>query len=103
MAIQGLGNMTEAELHEEVQKGGRFVVFSYCISILIMTFRRSSEVHFIRAGEGTFGKSLPYTALSLALGWWGIPWGFIYTPMALFQNLSGGKDVTREVLSSLQR
>ena len=103
MAIQGLGNMTEAELHEEVQKGGRFVVFSYCISILIMTFRRSSDIHFIRAGEGTFGKSLPYTALSLALGWWGIPWGFIYTPMALFQNLSGGKDVTREVLSSLQR
>ena len=103
MAIQGLGNMTGAELHEEVQRGGRFVVFSYCISILIMTFRRSSDIHFIRAGEGTFGKSLPYTALSLALGWWGIPWGFIYTPMALFQNLSGGKDVTREVLSSLQR
>ena len=103
MAIQGLGNMTGAELHEEVQKGGRFVVFSYCISILIMTFRRSSDIHFIRAGEGTFGKSLPYTALSLALGWWGIPWGFIYTPMALFQNLSGGKDVTAEVLSAMRR
>lgn len=100
-AIQGMDNMTVGQLQEELRRGGRFVVFEYCVSILVMTFKRSSDVYFIRAGEGTAGKSIGYTLLSLFLGWWGIPWGFIYTPMVLFTNLGGGKDVTEAVVSSL--
>lgn len=100
-AIQGMDNMTVGQLQEELRRGGRFVVFEYCVSILVMTFKRSSDVYFIRAGEGTMGKSIGYTLLSLFLGWWGIPWGFIYTPMVLFTNLGGGKDVTEAVVSSL--
>lgn len=99
--IQGVDGLTVAQLQDELQRGGRFVVFEYCISILVMTFRRSSDVYFIRAGEGTAGKSLGYTLLSLFLGWWGIPWGFIYTPMVLFTNLGGGRDVTEQVVSAL--
>jgi hypothetical protein len=99
--IQGVENMTVAQLQDELGRGGRFVVFEYCISILVMTFRRSSDVYFIRAGESTTGKSIGYTLLSLFLGWWGFPWGFIYTPMCLATNLGGGKDVTEAVVSSL--
>ncbi|QSQ28043.1 hypothetical protein JY651_09235 [Pyxidicoccus parkwayensis] len=93
--------MTVGQLQDELRQGGRFVVFEYCISIVVMTFKRSSDVYFIRAGEGTTGKSIGYTLVSLLLGWWGIPWGFIYTPMALITNLGGGKDVTEAVVSSL--
>lgn len=99
--IQGVENMTVAQLQEELGRGGKFVVFEYCISILVMTFRRSSDVYFIRAGESTTSKSIGYTLLSLFLGWWGIPWGFIYTPMCLVTNLGGGKDVTEAVVSSM--
>ncbi|WP_163998282.1 hypothetical protein [Pyxidicoccus caerfyrddinensis] len=99
--IQGVENMTVGQLQEELSRGGRFVVFEYCVSILVMTFRRSSDVYFIRAGEGTAGKSIGYTLLSLVLGWWGFPWGLIYTPMCLATNLGGGKDVTETVVSSL--
>lgn len=88
--------MSDALIREEVGKGAKFVVFEYAISILIMTFKRSSDVHFIRAGEGTFGKALPYTALTLFAGWWGIPWGPIYSVMALVTNLGGGRDVTAQ-------
>ena len=35
-----------------------------------------------------------YTLVSLVFGWWGFPFGLIYTPMALITNLSGGRDVT---------
>lgn len=101
MAIQGLENVTVAELQTEIDRGGKFVVFEYCVSVLIMTFRRSSDIHFIRAGEGTFGKSFPFTLISLMFGWWGFPWGFIYTPMALFTNLNGGKDVTQNVMGAI--
>ena len=98
MAIQGIEGLSQAELQSELAKGGRFVVFSYCISLLVVTFQRSSEVHFIRAGESAFAKSLPYTLLSLFLGWWGFPFGLIFTPMAIYSNLTGGKDVTAQVL-----
>jgi hypothetical protein len=49
-----------AQVEEEIRKGGRFVCFPYCISLLIVTLRRTSVIHFIRAGEGTLGKSWPY-------------------------------------------
>jgi len=102
MAIVGLGNLTLEDLRLELARGGRFVVFLYCISILIMTFKRPSDVHFVRSGESTLGRSLGYTLLSLVLGWWGFPWGPIYTIEALFTNLGGGKDVTAEVVASLR-
>lgn len=103
MAIRGLEGMSGADLERELERGARFVVFEYCISVLIMSFKRSSDIHFIRPGEGTFFPGLPYTALSLLLGWWGFPWGLIYTPMAVITNLSGGKTVTQEVLAHMQQ
>lgn len=98
MAIQGLPKgMTVSQMREEIAKGARFVVFEYTISVLIMTFKRGSDIHYIPAGEGTFGKSAPYTLLTLVAGWWGIPWGPVYSIMCLVTNLGGGKDVTKEI------
>lgn len=88
------------ELQTELANGAKFVVYQYCISILIMTFKRYSNIYFIRADENRLTKGLGFTLLSLALGWWGIPWGPIYTIQALVINLGGGKDVTAEVLAS---
>lgn len=94
MDIKGIEGLTVGDVQQEIARGGKFVTFSYAMSFLIITLKRTSDVHFIRAGQGTFGPSLPYTLLSLVLGWWGFPWGLIYTPMAIIQNLSGGTDVT---------
>lgn len=101
--INGIEGMSYSQLVGEVQSGGKFVVFEYCISILIMTFKRGSGIYYLKPGEGALAKGLPYSLLSLALGWWGIPWGFIYTPMALITNFGGGKNVTAEVMASLTR
>ncbi|MCU0659368.1 MAG: hypothetical protein MUF64_30135 [Polyangiaceae bacterium] len=99
MSVAGLEGMDGQQVLDEVQRGGRFVVFPYTLSIVVLTFSRHSKVHFIRAGEGTFGKAFPYLMLSLLFGWWGFPFGLIYTPISLFQSLSGGKDITREVMA----
>src|SRR5262245_56258772 len=103
MAIRGAENMSAAELSAELSRGGKIVIFEYCISVVILTFKRGSEPHLVRAGEGTFGKAFPYLLVSLLFGWWGIPWGFIYTPMAIITNLGGGKDVTAQVAGALPR
>ena len=92
--IVGTQNLTRQQIQMEIQKGAKFVIFQYSISILIMSFRRSSAIHFVKNGESTFMKGLPYTLISLFLGWWGIPWGPIYTIQALSTNLQGGRDVT---------
>ena len=101
MEIVGVENMGANELQAEIQRGGKFVVYQYCISLVLITFRRSSNIYFIRAGESAVGKGLPFTVLSLIMGWWGIPWGPIYTIGSMITNFGGGKDITFEVLQAI--
>jgi hypothetical protein len=89
------------ELQQEIQQGGKFVIYQYCISILVLTFKRSSNIYFLRHEENTLVKGLPFTLLSLLLGWWGIPWGPIYTIQSIWVNFKGGRNVTSEVLASM--
>lgn len=99
--IKNAEGMTVAQMEHELRNGAKFVVFKYCISIIIMTFNRGSDIYFIRKGESTIKFSIGYTLLTLVVGWWGIPWGPIYTIGALFSNLGGGTDVTQEVLAQM--
>lgn len=100
--IVGIDGMSGADLQMELGRGGKFVVFPYCISVVVLTFRRGSNIHFIKGGENAVGKSVPFILLSLFLGWWGIPWGPIHTIGSIVTNLKGGKDVTTDVLASIQ-
>ncbi|KAA3657572.1 MAG: hypothetical protein DWQ04_27635 [Chloroflexi bacterium] len=102
MLIKGIDGMTTSDLRFELQNGGKFVMFHYCISCLILTFRRRSDVYFVKAGESVVIKGLGYTLVTLLLGWWGFPWGFIYTIEAVIVNLAGGKDVTTEVIAMIR-
>lgn len=101
MEIVGLDAFTPEQVKFEVQAGARFVVFQYCISVLVMSFKRGSRIHFIRPGESAFTKGLPFCLCSLTLGWWGIPWGPIWTISTLATNLRGGRDVTAAVVQSI--
>ncbi len=103
MAIVGIEGLSVDEMRARIGRGAKFVIFSYTISLLVVTFRRSSEVHFLGPNDSPLLKGLPYTCLSFFFGWWGFPWGFIYTPMAIVENLSGGKNVTAEVMSGFER
>ena len=62
----------------------------------MITFRRSATV-LVRPGQSVFAAGLPYTMISLVAGWWGFPFGLIFTPIAIIQNLSGGRDVTGQL------
>jgi hypothetical protein len=100
MKIVGIENLSPSELNLEVQRGGKFVVYQYCVSILVMSFRRSSDIYFIKPGESAVAKGLPWTLLTLVAGWWGIPWGPIFSIQSLVTNLRGGKDVTSQIRTS---
>ncbi|MEM8805293.1 MAG: hypothetical protein AAGF01_04610 [Cyanobacteria bacterium P01_G01_bin.38] len=101
MKIHGIEGMTGAELAHEVAKGGKFVIFQYCFSVVVMSFKRRSAIYFVKASENATLKGLKYTLISALLGWWGIPWGIVFTVQTLATNLNGGKDVTQPILASL--
>jgi hypothetical protein len=97
MSIVGTEGLSDEEIEYELKHGGKFVVYEYCISVILVSFKQPSAVHFVRAGESAVSKGMKYTLLSLVAGWWGFPWGPIYTIWALVVNLRGGNDVTREL------
>src|SRR5262245_23241036 len=99
MKLVGIKSLTVAELESLVSQGGKFVVYQYCISVLVLSFKRGSEIYFIPPGQSAFWRGLPYTLISLTCGWWGIPWGPIWTVTTLARNVSGGKDITAEIMA----
>ena len=102
MKISGIEGMTHEQVQQEVQRGGRFVMYQYCISVLVMTFKRPSSIYFLRAGEGAVGKGLGFSGLSMLLGWWGIPWGPIYSIQSLITNFRGGKEIQLQTKPAAQ-
>jgi hypothetical protein len=54
MKIQGIEGMSPDRLQFEIQRGAKLVVYQYAVSVLVMSFRRSSDV----------SSSLPERALS---------------------------------------
>lgn len=73
--------------------GEVLVFYEVCISLVFVTLRRPTRVHRLAAGESGTWRGLPYALVTLLLGWWGLPWGLLYTPLVLWTNLSGGCEV----------
>jgi hypothetical protein len=94
-----VARMANDELEREIVAGGRYVIFTYCFSVLVMSFKRSSDITYLKPGETGFGQAFSHSLISLVAGWWGIPWGPIWTVSTVFSNAHGGKDVTLEVLT----
>jgi hypothetical protein len=94
------GDLSAMQLLSVLERGHRFVVFSYCISVILLTFRRTSRVYVIAPGERVSKLAAPYNLITLLLGWWGIPWGPIHSFQSLAVNLRGGHDITSEVVAA---
>lgn len=77
--------------------------FGYAVSLLVVTFRR----------PGSFGvfcsrcrkkEAFKYSLVSGLFGWWGIPWGPIYTLQTIGQNSAGGlqnADLNADLLAAV--
>lgn len=66
-----------------------------------MSFKRASPIYYIPPGQSLVTPGLLWSGLSFLVGWWGFPWGFVWTPMVIFKNFTGGTDVTKEAMSDL--
>ena len=101
MKIKNIGGLTVSDLQSEINSGGKFVEYSYAVSIIVMTFKRPSDIYFVRPDENPVTKGLIYSLISLVVGWWGIPWGPVHTIGSFITNFGGGKNRTDEIMASL--
>ncbi len=101
MNIRGTEGLSPADLQSEIARGARFVSYQWCLSLLVVTLKRDTRLHYLRPGETGFLPGFLWSAFSLVGGWWGIPWGPIYTIGSLWTNLRGGIDVTAAVSAEL--
>ncbi len=103
MQIIGLEGLSDDEVTRELENGAKFVIYTYVVSIIVLSFKNGTDIYFIKGGESRVAKGFKFTLLSILLGWWGIPWGLIYTIGAIATNSAGGKDVTDEVLAAMHK
>ena len=71
----------------------KYVIYRYAISLSIVTFYRASRAYRVSGRSEAILRGIPYSLLSLLLGWWAIPWGPIRTIQALMINLGGGETI----------
>lgn len=101
MKIHGAEGMSSIVIQEQLDRGARFVQFEYCVSCIVYTYRKTSDVYFIKCDETSFFPSLPWSFCNLLLGWWGLPWGPVRTLQSLITNFAGGKNVTQQILAEV--
>jgi hypothetical protein len=80
----------------------RLVSFPYVVSALVVTHRNAFTGLWCRTHR--LQKQLLASLITVVLGWFGIPFGFVFTPSALFKLARGGEqpeDANRTILKEL--
>lgn len=99
--LEGTQGMTIEQVRNEVAKGGKFVKFTYTMSFIFLTLQRpSGSIYFIKSNESPIDYGMKYLLLSVLVGWWGIPFGPIFTIVSIVQAFKG-QDITAIVMASL--
>jgi len=101
--LHGFSNTTEKEFLAQIQAGKRFVVYHYAMSVVFYSFQHATKIHVVESRGMAVVKGLPWTLLTLLLGWWAIPFGPIYTLISVYWNFSGGTDVSGEILDHIRK
>ncbi|MDZ4796293.1 MAG: hypothetical protein SGI83_18630 [Bacteroidota bacterium] len=101
MKIKNINGLSPDNLQTEVMKGGRFIYYPYVISLILVTFKRTSGVYLVRGNKSARTKAWPFLLISVLFGWWGFPFGPKYTLESIRTNMKGGKDVTDEVMATV--
>lgn len=67
--------------------------FQFCLSFVAFSIKVPSR-YFISEDMTAIPINIIYTLCTLIFGWWGLPWGPIYTIQVVFKNIFGGTKMT---------
>lgn len=83
--------------HSQVSLQTNLAHFEACFSIIFLTVQMQSRFLFEEKDRRLF-TGFFYTLFTFIFGWWGIPWGPIYTIKIIGSNIFGGRLMTVEEL-----
>lgn len=98
--IRGTDEYTLESLLRELERGGKFIVYQYCISFGVVSLIRPSPAWFVPAGESLTAPGQRYSRRTLLFGWWSAR-GPLNVVRTLSINRNGGVDVTGDVVRGL--
>jgi hypothetical protein len=101
--IKGARGMTIASLRSAVASGARIVIYPYAESWLLVSFKRTTDPTLVLPGASRLGTAATPILHSLLFGWWGFPWGPIFTIQTIVQSARGGIDITDAVMPALEQ
>lgn len=85
------GGATYRGVH--VQAHTRVRTFDVAVSLGVLSWLAPSRDYVVGV-DRIWPRAIFFTLVTLLLGWWGLPWGPIYTVRALATNLGGGRRTT---------
>lgn len=95
-SIDSLDNLLKA-----ISNGARFVVFQYCVSPIVLSWRRFSPAILVLDDSELEEYKIKYNQISRFFGWWSIPYGPRNTLRSFRVNAKGGIDMTEDILLNL--
>lgn len=79
--------------HATIDRFTEITQFQICFSFMIFSAKLSTR-HYIKDYHNTTIISLLCTFITLITGWWGLPWGPIFTIQTVAKNILGGSKRT---------
>jgi hypothetical protein len=79
----------ECSMCAKVTAQPRYAIFYEVKSFVVLT--RRTAIQGVLCSGCAEKRALHATVITWVLGWWGLPWGFIYSIHAIISNLSGGE------------
>lgn len=83
--VRGYAYYNEKEMDINME----IVQFETCMSFLFISSRMSSRF-YIKGYHNTKLIGSIYSLIAIIFGWWGLPWGPIYTIKSIVKNTKGG-------------
>ena len=95
MSLPRPANRVETDQYAQSDGRVKDVVFACCISCGILTWVYWSRPYRISSRTHGWLRGFPYSLATLLLGWWGLPWGVLLSPRAIWSNCTGGVEAPR--------
>lgn len=99
--LRNTENESVNTIQNKITKGYRFIVYPFCISLILFSIHVISPAYFVGPSDYRKKQARRYNLLSLIFGWWSIPFGPSKTINSIKTNLKGGVDITEDIMLNL--
>ncbi len=72
-----LAGLRPDEIQQELRRGGRFVIYYYCVTVFFWSFKKPSRILLLRPGYNDIWQGMPASVLGHHPFWRGVPYSLV--------------------------